>query len=250
MISKLIEEGGKILLPQTNVLTAWKLSCFSEHFAEGTQKCSLPFLSDLELYSVAADKPLCSLTPNWTRGVNLTSWSRTLILLQLGQLLREGKVKTVFQNPDTGGGERCNGLCSLCLSAKSDGWFLSLWHVFLAAHKELEKGRPRAILLSMASAMTSNCKTWPQRPSRVPFSKLGLSAKAVIPSTKVFPLANELWDNSLVILSTSALATSRRLLPSRWALKIVGLKQETHHKTKKKKNPNPPSNKTKTKSEN
>lgn len=140
----------------------------------------------------------------------------------------------------------------VCLFAKSDGWFLCLWHVFLAADIELEKGRCRAILLPVASAMTSNCKTWAQCPSWVTLRKLGLRAKAVIPSMRVFPFANELWDNSLVILSTSALATGRKFLPARWALKIIDLKQKsTISKTNKERQSlTHSSNKTKTKSEN
>lgn len=186
---------------------------------------------------------LCSLTPSWTMGVNLTSWSRTFILLQAGQPLQEEQSEHSSSKPRHWwgeGGEKCNGLCSFCLLAKSGGWFLCLWHMFSAAGIELEKGRPRAILLSVASAMNSNCKTWTQCPSWVTESKLGLSAKAVIPSATVFPLPNELWDNSLVILSTSALATCRKFLPARWVLKIIDLKQKTQvlsQKQTKKENP-------------
>lgn len=49
----------------------------------------------------------------------------------------------VLQNPDTGegrsGGERCAMDYVVCLFAKSYGWFLSLWHVFVAADIELGK---------------------------------------------------------------------------------------------------------------
>lgn len=170
------------------------------------QKCSLPFLSDLEQYSMAADKPLF-FNPQLNHGCDLTSWSRTLILLQLGQFLQEGQSEWSSSNSTHWGwegGERCNGLCHLCLFAKSDGWFLCLWHVFLAAERagkrEAQGNSDSRMTIRMALAMTSNCKTWTQCPSWVTLSKLGLSVKAVIPSTKVFPLANELWDNSLVIL--------------------------------------------------
>lgn len=40
--------------------------------------------------------PLCSLTSNWTRDANLTSWSSTLILLQLGQLFWKRQSENSF----------------------------------------------------------------------------------------------------------------------------------------------------------
>lgn len=167
---------------------------------------------------------------------------------------KEGKVNSFSKSRhwgDRSEGRKCNGLCSLFICkilwvvSVPLASVLSCWH-------RAEKGRPRAILLSVDSAMTSNCKTWTQCPSWVSLSKLGLSAKAVIPSTRVFPLANELWGNRLVILSTSALATRRRLLPSRWVLKLVGLNQKTPvlSQKQKRKSLTHPSNKTKTKSEN
>lgn len=40
--------------------------------------------------------PLYSLTSNWTRDMNLTSWSSTLILLQLGQLFWKRQSESSF----------------------------------------------------------------------------------------------------------------------------------------------------------